>query len=40
MIQVELLAYAAPAIVDTFEACEVLGAAEGSVCGQGSLTCD
>lgn len=39
MDQVELLAYATPAIVDTFEACEVLGAAEGSVCGQGSQQC-
>jgi hypothetical protein len=40
MDQVELLAYATPAIVDTFEACEVLGAADGLLCGQGSLMCD
>jgi hypothetical protein len=39
MEQVELLAYVKPAIVDTFEACEVLGAADGLVCGLGSQMC-
>jgi hypothetical protein len=39
MDQVELLAYTTPAIIDTFEACEVLGAAEGLVCGLGSQMC-
>ena len=32
----EPLAYEAPAILDTFEAIEVLGAAEGQQCGNGS----
>jgi hypothetical protein len=31
-------AYEAPAILDTFEAIEVLGAAEGQQCGNGSQT--
>jgi hypothetical protein len=32
----EKLAYEAPAILDTFEPNEVLGAAEGQQCGNGS----
>lgn len=34
----EYLAYEAPAILDTFEPLEVLGAAEGQSCGNGSET--
>jgi hypothetical protein len=34
----EQVAYEAPAILDTFEPIEVLGAAEGQQCGNGSQT--
>ena len=40
MEQSERLVYVTPEIVDTFEASEVLGAADGlAVCGTGSVTC-
>jgi hypothetical protein len=34
----ERFPYETPEIVDTFEALEVMGAAEGQVCGNGSQT--
>ena len=36
--QMERFPYETPEIVDTFEALEVMGAAEGQVCGNGSQT--
>jgi hypothetical protein len=38
MDKVECVSYDAPRLIETFEALEVLGAAEGLICGNGSVT--